>query len=87
MLATAGDVSPAILFFGKFHAMTTKASSPAQQTRPITKALAQNDAVKGAVEQSANELLVVNAVLQKKHSGQRAKRRPGGGLAKKRNHW
>ena len=45
--------------------MMTKASSQAPQNRPITKALAQNDAVKGAVEQSANELLVVNAVLQK----------------------
>ncbi len=41
--------------------MTSKDDSP---TRPLVKALDQNDTVKDSVEHAANELLVANAVLQ-----------------------
>ena len=44
--------------------MPKKPSLYLKQGRPLAQALAQNDAVKATVEQSANELLVVNAVLQ-----------------------
>jgi hypothetical protein len=48
--------------------MTTHTPSTAStptQNRPITEALVQNDAVKESVEQSAHELLVLTAVMQK----------------------
>lgn len=45
--------------------MPKKPSLFLKHDRPIAQALAQNDAVKTTVEQSADELLVVNAVLQK----------------------
>lgn len=40
-------------------------SSSSGATRPLLKALDQNDGVKEIVKQSADELLVVNAVLKK----------------------
>ena len=45
--------------------MPKKPSLFLKHNRPLVQALAQNDAVKATVEQSADELLVVNAVLQK----------------------
>ena len=45
--------------------MTQKNDTPASSTRPLRKALDQNDSVKETVKQSADELLVVNAVLKK----------------------
>ena len=45
--------------------MTKMNHTPASATRPLLKALDQNDSVKEAVKQSADELLVVNAVLKK----------------------
>lgn len=48
--------------------MTKKNSRPevtASLTKPLIKALNKNDAVKEVVKQSADELLVVNAVLKK----------------------
>lgn len=47
--------------------MTKSQSSPAVSTpsaRPLVKALNQNDSVKETVKQSADELLVINAVLK-----------------------
>ena len=41
------------------------ASTSSHGTRPLLKALDQNDNVKEVVKQSADELLVVNAVLKK----------------------
>ena len=37
---------------------------PAATARPLVKALSQNDSVKETVKQSADELLVINAVLK-----------------------
>ena len=45
--------------------MTKKKSASKGLTRPILKALDQNDNVKKVVKKSADELLVVNAVLEK----------------------
>ena len=45
--------------------MNKKTSDSNSATRPILKALEQNDGVKKVVKQSADELLVVNAVLEK----------------------
>jgi hypothetical protein len=45
--------------------MPKKPSLFLKHDRPLVQALAQNDAVQTTVEQSADELLVVNAVLQK----------------------
>jgi C4-dicarboxylate-specific signal transduction histidine kinase len=43
----------------------SKTSSPASSpAAPLVRALGQNEAVKETVEQSANELLVINAVLK-----------------------
>lgn len=47
--------------------MTKRKSTPAalsSSARPIVKALNQNDSVKETVKQSADELLVINAVLK-----------------------
>ncbi len=47
--------------------MTKTKSAPAPSTstaRPLVKALNQNDSVKETVKQSADELLVINAVLK-----------------------
>lgn len=41
------------------------ASASSHGTRPLLKALNQNDNVKEVVKQSADELLVINAVLKK----------------------
>lgn len=41
------------------------ASTSSHTTRPLVKALHQNDSVKEVVKQSADELLVINAVLKK----------------------
>jgi hypothetical protein len=45
--------------------MTEKNAAMPASTRPLIKALDQNDNVKKVVKQSADELLVVNAVLKK----------------------
>ena len=47
--------------------MTKKkpASTSVTTTRPLLKALDQNDSVKEVVKQSADELLIINAVLKK----------------------
>ncbi len=45
--------------------MTKKKSAIEASTRPLLKALDQNDNVKKVVKQSADELLVINAVLKK----------------------
>ena len=47
--------------------MTKKktASASSHTTRPLLKALHQNDGVEEVVKQSADELLVINAVLKK----------------------
>lgn len=45
--------------------MTKKISTIKASTRPLLQALDQNDGVKKVVKQSADELLVVNAVLKK----------------------
>ena len=45
--------------------MNKMKTSPNLVTRPLLKALDQNDGVKKVVKQSADELLVVNAVLKK----------------------
>ena len=45
--------------------MTQKKSDTSKSSRPLVKALHQNDSVKETVEQSGDELLVVNAVLKK----------------------
>ena len=45
--------------------MTKKKTASEGATRPLLKALDQNDNVKKVVKQSADELLVVNAVLKK----------------------
>lgn len=45
--------------------MIKKPSFPTSTTRPLLKALDQNDGVKKVVKQSADELLVINAVLKK----------------------
>ena len=50
--------------------MPKKPSLFLKHDRPLVQALAQNDAVKTTVEQSADELLVVNAVLQKSIPGE-----------------
>ena len=47
--------------------MTKRHSTPAasaSSARPLVKALNQNDSVKATVKQSADELLVINAVLK-----------------------
>ena len=49
--------------------MPKKPSLFLKHDRPLVQALAQNGAVKTTVEQSADELLVVNAVLQKSIPG------------------
>lgn len=41
------------------------ASTSSHTTRPLVKALHQNDGVEEVVKQSADELLVINAVLKK----------------------
>jgi hypothetical protein len=45
--------------------MTSKPPLSTIKTRPLLKALDQNDGVKKVVKQSGDELLVVNAVLKK----------------------
>ena len=45
--------------------MNKKSPASKESTRPLLKALDQNDNVKKMVKQSADELLVVNAVLKK----------------------
>lgn len=45
--------------------MTKKKAATPPLTRPLIKALDQNDNVKKVVKQSADELLIVNAVLKK----------------------
>ena len=45
--------------------MSKKPSFPTSNARPLLKALDQNDGVKKVVKQSADELLVINAVLKK----------------------
>ena len=45
--------------------MTKKKAAPPPLTRPLIKALDQHDNVKKVVKRSADELLVVNAVLKK----------------------
>ncbi|MBC7608801.1 MAG: hypothetical protein H7228_04355 [Polaromonas sp.] len=45
--------------------MTKKKHPATSSTRPLLKALDQNDSVKETVKQSADELLVINAVLKK----------------------
>ena len=45
--------------------MTKKKAAKLPSSRPIIKALDQNDNVKKVVKQSADELLIVNAVLKK----------------------
>jgi hypothetical protein len=47
------------------HHMPKKSSLFLKHDRPLIQALAQNDAVQSTVEHSADELLMVNAVLQK----------------------
>ena len=44
--------------------MTSTKSTPTPSARPLVKALHQNDSVKETVKQSADELLVINAVLK-----------------------
>ena len=48
-------------------AMTKKKTAPisSDSTRPLLKALHQNDGVEEVVKQSADDLLVINAVLKK----------------------
>jgi hypothetical protein len=56
-----------VLFFTQ-QAMTKPTSTPAPSStkpKPLVKALVKNDSVKAVVKQSAEELLVVNAVLKK----------------------
>jgi hypothetical protein len=45
-------------------AMTSTKSTPSPSARPLVTALHQNDSVKETVKQSADELLVINAVLK-----------------------
>ena len=45
--------------------MTQKKSDTSKASRPLAKALQQNDSVKETVKESGDELLVVNAVLKK----------------------
>lgn len=49
--------------------MTKKKASAIHPTRPLLKALDQNDGVKKVVKRSGDELLVVNAVLKKNIPG------------------
>ena len=44
--------------------MTSTKATPTPSARPLVKALHQNDSVKETVKQSADELLVINAVLK-----------------------
>ncbi len=44
--------------------MSQQPSSSSSSATPLVRALDQNEAVKETVEQSANELLVINAVLK-----------------------
>ena len=45
--------------------MTKRKSKPDSPARPLVQALHQNDSVQETVKQSADELLVINAVLKK----------------------
>jgi C4-dicarboxylate-specific signal transduction histidine kinase len=50
--------------------MSQQPSSPSSAAEPLMRALDRNEAVKETVEQSANELLVINAVLKQELPGE-----------------
>ena len=50
--------------------MSQTSSSALAATTPLVRALDQNESVKETVEQSANELLVINAVLKQEIPGE-----------------